>query len=425
MFAEVSESKFKRIAEYLDEVRLLGAGLFCLALGIFLGNALIAAGHTLSAVGVGMALFRRQGLKERAAAMPASAKWLVVFSLVAVVSVLANWGEIDSQFGYIKKVRYYFIYAAILLVPDVCAELLRAPRWRNSYVLAWLVPMVLAAIVGTIAVIRLDHPFADLPTGRVERHAGLQGEVMTFAYGLQFSVIALTVLLFVPSIWKALTRISWRWVIPFALIAGSSMYLTYSRGAMLGVVVGLTMFAMMKSRWLVIAVLAVGLVGGGVAALEGARYFQFEESVRKNQWEAAGLAFLENPGFGLGFRNFEAQSVALKERYGLEKDIIGGVSGESVPRYFNGHAHNNYLEAFASTGVLGGLSFLAFCASWLWESWRSPYAMLFVPLIAAFLVSGFFENTFFDSEVLNAVLLIYLCSQASRFAGKESKPRTT
>jgi hypothetical protein len=37
--------------------------------------------------------------------------------------------------------------------------------------------------------------------------------------------------------------------------------------------------------------------------------------------------------------------------------------------------------------------------------------LLLLPLISAFVVSGLFENTFSDSEVLNCILLIWLASQ--------------
>lgn len=82
----------------------------------------------------------------------------------------------------------------------------------------------------------------------------------------------------------------------------------------------------------------------------------------------------------MGFRNFEHQAAELKEKIALRPDTIRLKKGV----YLNRHARNNYLEAFASTCVLGGL---------------------------AFLVSGMLENTFYDSEVLNVVPVFHLCSQ--------------
>jgi O-antigen ligase len=234
---------------------------------------------------------------------------------------------------------------------------------------------------------------------------------MTFAYGLQFSVVALSILFFMPSLWKSITGLPWKWAAIFAALAGISLYLTYSRGAMLGVVSGLGVFAVMRSRYLVMGLVAVGLIGAALAFSQGNRYVNFEEPVRGNQWKAATVAFIENPIFGLGFRNFEIQSVELKQRCGMEMDFPRIVKGIETISYFKGHAHNNYIEAFASTGVFGGISLIAFCISWCREVWGNRYSIIFIPLIVAFIVSGFFENTFYDSEVLNCILLIYLFSQ--------------
>lgn len=110
----------------------------------------------------------------------------------------------------------------------------------------------------------------------------------------------------------------------------------------------------------------------------------------------------------MGFRNFEHQAAELKEKFALRPDTIRLKKGV----YLNRHARNNYLKAFAPTCVLGGLAFLGFFYSWLLECCNSgSHREFFTPIVAAFLVSGMFENTFYDSEVLNVVLVFYLCSQ--------------
>ncbi|NLT72243.1 MAG: O-antigen ligase family protein [Verrucomicrobiaceae bacterium] len=231
---------------------------------------------------------------------------------------------------------------------------------------------------------------------------------MTFAYTLQFSVVALAGFVMVPSLWKEVTRIPW-WVAVFSfVIACGAMYLTYTRGAMLGVVTGFLAFVILRSPKLLFALLIIGVAGGIYAYTDDSRYFYLEDPVRVNQWTAAAVSFLERPMFGLGFRNFETYSVVLKERYGFAMDTV---DLQGNPVFFKGHAHNNFLEAFASTGLFGGIALLGFCYHWVRESLRGRYSLIFVPLIAAFLVSGLFENTFYDSEVLNCILLIYLFSQ--------------
>ena len=386
---------------------LLACGLLFLSLGVFVGNVPIAVGQILVVFGVTIGLFQQNCFLRQLRRLPISSWWLFAFAFFAIVSVVANAQEIDKPLSFIKKTRYFLIYPSILLVPLILRHVLSRAWLKDVIIIVWLVPLILAFVVGMFWVLDLG------PTVRTNsaRLSGLHGGVMTFAYGLQFSVVALSILFFMPSLWKSITGLPWKWAAIFAALAGISLYLTYSRGAMLGVVSGLGIFAVMRSRYLVMGLVAVGLIGAALAFSQGNRYVNFEEPVRGNQWKAATVAFIENPIFGLGFRNFEIQSVELKQRCGMEMDFPRIVKGIETISYFKGHAHNNYIEAFASTGVFGGISLIAFCISWCREVWGNRYSIIFIPLIVAFLVSGFFENTFYDSEVLNCILLIYLFSQ--------------
>jgi O-antigen ligase len=234
---------------------------------------------------------------------------------------------------------------------------------------------------------------------------------MTFANCLQFTVVALAAMVSLPGLWRRATRLPfWIAICSLALAAGG-LYLTYTRGAMLGALVGLVVLGAMRSRRILAGFLVLGLLAGFLAYLEGSRYFAIKHDPRVNHWRAAALAAVERPVLGWGFRNFELRSAKLKERYGLPKDVSWKGGKRLPPSHLQRHAHSNYLEAFASTGAAGGIAFLAFCFCWWREAAGSRHKALLLPLIAAFLVSGLSENTFFDAEVLNCVLLVWLCSQ--------------
>ena len=285
-------------------------------------------------------------------------------------------------------------------------------KWRrDSLVLAWLVPLILAVIVGMIAWATGDHPFRGQDVVNIRRVSGLYGQVMTFANSLQFSVVTIAILFLAPDWWRKITRVPYAMLVVALLFAGAGLYLTYTRGAMLGVVGGFTIYALMRSYKLFMVVVLIGMIGAAVAYFDGARYLEANSSIRVNQWRAAAMSFVERPVFGLGYRNFEQHSAKLKERYGFEKDRVRILGKKPRIIYFKSHAHNNILESFASIGVFGGIAFLGFCYAWVREMRRSRYALLFVPLIGAFFVAGLFKNTFYDSEVLNCILLIYLASQ--------------
>ncbi|MDF1859551.1 MAG: O-antigen ligase family protein [Verrucomicrobiales bacterium] len=410
------DSDSSSLRKLFGPVQLLGAGLFCLLLGLFLGNKLISAGHVFLILGVVGFVYKSGWNKIRwngisSGKVPRSTICLGLFLVLSILSILVNWSLIEDPLEHLKKLRHFVLFLVLLAFSGLVVTVVEDVQRRNRLVAAWLIPMVLTIGIGIYALWKGEHPFREEEVADISRLSGIYGQVMTFAYGLQFTVIALAVFFLSPGLWKRMTTIPW-WVVIIALpIAGLGMYLTYTRGAMLGVVVGFTTYGMLRSRWLVVLVLFLGILAGGFAYSQKARYFKSNNSVRVNQWKVASLSFLERPMFGLGYRNFELQSVELKKRYGFEEDRRRKVEGGGRERYyFQGHAHNNYLEAFASTGIFGGLSFLGFCYFWVAETVRSRYRILFLPLVLAFLVSGFFECTFFDSEVLNAVLVIYLFS---------------
>lgn len=409
-------------ADWFSAANLFAAGLFCLFVGIGGGAKPVAVGQVLVLFAIAKAFFERGRAALSWRHLPASAWCLAAFAGFSALSVLANWQGIAAPFEHLGKLRYLAFVLVILAMPWLAQGLLRQKWRRDSLALAWLVPLAFAIAVGLFAYATGNHPLRGGDVVDIRRVSGLYGQVMTFAYSLQFSVLALAGFFLAPRVWRAATRLPWWVVVLMLLLAGVALYLTYTRGAMLGAAAGLAVMAVRHSWKLGVAVALVGLAGAAFLFVQwsgqkdeprgkGQRYLQTDSAVRLSQWRAASLAFLERPALGWGYRNFELQSAALKERYGFEKDVVRKRGQGRQVTYFQGHAHNNVLESFASTGAFGGLAFLAFVLCWLREAWRSRYGLFFAPFVAAFFVSGMFENTFFDSEVLNCLLLLYLITQ--------------
>lgn len=414
-------------AEWFSATNLFAAGLFCLFVGIGGGAKPVAVGQIFVFLAVMKAFFERRGKALSWSSLPPSAWCLVAFVLVSVLSIFANLPVIDAPLEHLGKLRYFAVVPVIVAMPWLARELLPV-RWRrDSLVLAWIVPLAFAASIGLIAFASGNHPLRGEDLVDIRRVSGLYGQVMTFAYSLQFSVLALAAFFLSPRLWNALTRVPWWIAAAMLLLSVVALYFTYTRGAMLGVVAGLVVLAMRRSWKLGLTLSLAGAAGmallvlnadrdSGENADRGSRYLQTDSAIRLGQWRAASLSFLERPVFGWGYRNFELQSASLKERYGFEKDVVRKRGQPRQVIYFQGHAHNNVLESFASMGVAGGISFLAFALSWLREAWRSRHGHLLAPPVVAFLVSGMFENTFFDSEVVNCLLLLYLITQWVRDA---------
>ena len=398
-------------ASWFSAPNLFAAGLFCLVTGVGFGAKPIAAGQVFLVAAFLKAFLERGRSTFSSKPWRPSAWCLAAFLLVSLLSILANLEVVANPWEHLGKLRYPAFVLLLSGMPWLVREVLPQPWRRDTLVLAWFVPLALAIVAGLSGWWTGHHPVLGEGVVDIRRVSGLYGQVMTFAYSLQFTVILLATFTLLPRQWGTVTRLPWWMVLVMLALGGGALYLTYTRGAMLGAATGFAVIATMRSWKLSLLVVGIAVAGALVARADGARYLDTKIDIRGNQWKAAALSFLERPVFGWGYRNFELHSAEIKERYSFEKDVVRKRGQPKQVIYFQGHAHNNYLEAFASTGFAGGIAFLAFCLCWLREARRHPHPLFFVPGVCAFLVSGCFENTFFDSEVLNCLLLFYLFIQ--------------
>lgn len=419
--------------------RFLFAGLLCSCLGSYFGNVFIAAGHGMLLISMGLHLLlwsreRHAGTGpsgEGAGWRQARPRWstwfLAAMILTILISVFANWREIEEPLKVIKKARYHLIWAGLILTPGVRASFFsRIEAWAPWLVLAWLSSLSLATLSGIIGVATGYNPLLLAPNAFPTRVGGVSNMVMTYAYSLQFSVLLLVAL----SIgrddvrqWLGGGRGWLKGLIVGALpLAAAGLYLTYTRGAVMGALAGGLCLVLIQPgirlrRLVVWGLSLLVLVAGALALDEENRYLSARalspDRVRLSQWKAAWLTFQKQPVFGVGYRQFEERCLFLKAEFGMPLDTLVPVDGEKVPVYFSGHAHNEYLEALASTGLLGAFALFGFCGFWAWEVSRGKLARhFFLPVVVAFLVSALVQNLFTDSEDLNFLLLLYFLSQA-------------
>ncbi len=393
-------------------------GLWTLCLATFAGNAMIAGGHVLLILAViaqlSLLLARGSGryLMDPSKIRPSS--WLLLaFITVSALSIFLHWSDYAAPLDTLKKLRYELIILALLLVRG-CPEYLQS---RVSLTFA-LVFLALSALVvcpaGVISYFTGFNPITGDPL-KHGRAGGVSGTVMSFAYSLQFFVLPLTALLFCrrserewfTALFPARFGIAVAGLV--FLVVLTAFYYAESRGAFAGAAVGgLVLLCFLKNGKLWFAAITLGALILVVALLSDSRLLSVSDPIRLRVWETAIRCAADHPVSGIGYRQLEVRSDVLAEKYGIEP-----IDDPSVPfRYFKGHAHNNYLEAFAGSGVPGGLLFCGFCLAWLREGFGSRRCRLFlVPSIVAFCVSGMFESTFIDSETVNIILLLYLATQ--------------
>jgi len=403
---------------------LLFAAFLVLAVASYAGNALIGVGQGILAIAL-IASFWKNAEWD-AKLVPdrkgvAASTWLLVALIgVNIVSIAANLDSYEKPFKDLKKVRHLILPVGVLLIPAVRRQVLTHARSWFRYV--WMALVVTASAVTVADMINMltgFHLFAPIEgIERTIRLGGVFGMVMTYGYSMQFLILVITGMLLL--LWqkgRAKDPLVWRITLIAFLICGLGMFLSGSRGALLGCLIGAVVLVfVLRWRWLYFAFGGMFVVALIAAILLGNQLLEIRpnESSRFAQWKTAAVTGIENPVFGIGYRQFEKQSRDLKQAYGFPYDVTWRIDEEGNPvrGWLHSNAHNNYLEAFASTGIFGMLALLGFLLCWLREVWKDPDTrLLFGPAIIGFLVAGIFENSFTDGEVTTLVMMFYVGSQ--------------
>jgi O-antigen ligase len=149
-------------------------------------------------------------------------------------------------------------------------------------------------------------------------------------------------------------------IIAVFFILLTSIIFTYGRGVWIALAVALPFMAMFASRKLFILSLLTLSVLGGVL-FKASPYFKdralsvFDQTYHSNEdrkkiWAINVQMFHDQPWIGVGYR----QNETLSQEYFTKMGILEGMSG---------HAHSNYLEMLATTGILGFSCYMLFILS--------------------------------------------------------------
>jgi O-antigen ligase len=236
----------------------------------------------------------------------------------------------------------------------------------------------------------------------------------TMRYGYGSGMILLTILSAIFHREKIGNWLNLKLAIAAFIIGFIGMYVTYTRGALLGFLCGLP-FALYYYR------AKYGYIFGGLAILVvislssiylfGTKNYEnrflrtknnSSDVIRRSQWKAAVIAIQERPYLGWGLSNFHSQLKRIKTDYNLD-----------AKHYHDAHAHNLFLEIGAGTGLIGLAFFLAWLLSWAWEVFKSDNLTrsLIIPFGVAFVVSSQFEVTF-DANNASMIFFFYSLSLA-------------
>lgn len=376
--------------------RLSYASLIILAIGIFTSVSLSALSHILILPPLLYFLFTdRSDLKVILSSK--TLMGLAAVCLTIILSVIFNFSEMAEPLRNLSKVKYFLL--PLLALPAYRAMAREFLTQKKIQILIYLFffATTLASLSGLIGVWGGFNPLKMKPACHATRACGLYGMYMTYGYGISLFMVLMTG---VTLLWRKSEKL--RKLIPLWLLVLTlgvnfmGLVLSYARGAWIGFALAIPFyfFKEHKKRF-VLTVAALAIISGiSLFSVPKVKQMFFERegsnSQRLSFFEAAYEGFKEKPLFGWGYRNFEPNVKEIKARHQIAFPDFGG------------HAHNNYLEHLAATGILGFIAVLFFSLAWIVESYKR--FEFFFPLAISFFVSGQVQYTFGDGE--NLFLLI-------------------
>lgn len=229
--------------------------------------------------------------------------------------------------------------------------------------------------------------------------------------------LALVLLARVPS-WRR-----WLWLLPGALFL-VTLALTYSRGAWLAVPIGCLLVVVLAfpwGRWLLVAAVIVALLGVGLKESAIARAVNSGHNgtaaQRLNIWNSSLAMIRDHPLVGVGPDNFVHYYAPTRKQDRWQHECAAGV-GYMQPGAGDepclSHPHNEFLDFWLSTGILGLLAFLWLelvfwvRAAGIWRRSRDVLTLGVMGAMAAGLAHGLVDNSYFLPDL--AILFWLFCA---------------
>ena len=384
--------------------KITTTAIFFLAAGLFTSVTVLGAYQILFAITALYYAYLK--FKEKDLYVPLSAKFLLGFFLVALVSLSLNYGLLPKpgkNFGRI----YHFIIAV--------AAIFSLKAWLKE-ISEKTIKTLFNVLLVSIIISGSYTCYTYFITGVLR--ADVLTEKMRYGYGT--GMILLIILGTLLHSRKLNTIVNLPLTITAFVIGFLGMYLTFTRGALLGFICGLPFLIYFYNekigKWIgMISLFLVVTLGSFYFLGSGEYQSRFlmnknnpSDVTRRSQWTAALIAVKERPLLGWGYSNFHTQLKRIKNDYDLD-----------AKHYNDAHSHNLFLEIAAGTGIIGLFLFLGWLISWAIECFKNKELVraLIVPFGVAFVISSQFEVTF-DANNCSMILFLYSLSSAINFKSK-------
>jgi O-antigen ligase len=334
-----------------------------------------------------------------------------LLSLLAAFAFPVEGSQAGPMLSSLKKYHYYLfppLFAAALIHTSDSLE--RHPFWK-----AWA---IFGGILGVIAMLQFFaaniFPYGWLgnsffrPVGQTGRYHG-QGLMffhLSFASSMCFVASSAWARLVFPLRGDApKEKVFWA---ASALLSTAGVYFSYSRIAFAALaIVVLVLGFLRKPLYGIFSAIFVGISGFLLWTFSPSlqhRFLDFASGTkeRETMWRAAVAMVEQRPLTGVGF-----------SRTGeLSPWFVAHVLKQ--PLEFTSHAHNNFLDMLAATGLIGFAAFLAWWGFLFFASWRSfrlaPEGKKWLPAATltgflAFHVNGLTQVNYWDGKSEHALML--------------------
>ena len=334
---------------------------------------------------------------------------LTFFSLILGAQGLPDNATLRSYLKFVLAVLLFFTIVNCVRSPDHARFTLRAMIGAGTAgallgFILWALPDAFALSL-LVSLGRIGYP----TDGRVLRYVeddvnGLERAIATSvdpnSYGGMLAlvgVLAATQLVSNRPVWP-------RWWLALCTgLIGLVLILTFSRAALLGLVIAAVYLATVRYRRLWFAMIGMAILGGGLLFglgfadefterfVEGVRFEDQAQQMRLAEFENAFAIIERYPFFGIGF----GQAPDL--------DLVAGVS-------------SIYLAIGQRIGLVGLTAFLAIVGYWFWLTWqtgrtsdpeREGWLLCAQGAIVAALSVGLADHYFFNIEFSHMVALFW------------------
>lgn len=389
------------------------AGVFAiLFLAAFLPTAAVAALGVLTVLGFVYALLsgRISNLKPTAIA-----PLLAIYVLLGLCSTVTSFDLFSSAFVFV--VYMVFIATYVVMVNTLTTR----NRWYAA-VATFAIGALLIAIFGIVQNFTMDattqswvdaNMFSDIKT-RVYAtfdNPNVLGQYFIITIPLIFSLFVLSN--------KALNKTIWLGIFATTFVC---LLFTWSRGAWVGVVLGIGLFLLIRDRrWIVLCVLAVLVLPFILPDSIMNRLISIgntndsSTAYRVSVWIASARMALEYWMLGVGYG-----SDAFAEVYSIY--ALNG-AGYAL------HAHNFYIQLIVDVGIGGFITYLLVVLTAYKEisTVKNDYAiktisLAFVGILAGYLFQGVAESLWYNMRMslMFWIVMAFIMSGAKLDKGEQS-----